>query len=130
MATIRRDVHLPADPATVWDAVRDVGAAHVRLVPGVLTATEFDGQARLVTFADGWQVRELIVDLDDDRQRLAYTVVDGVFTHHHASMEILAEDDGRSRLVWTTDLLPNDAAPTVEALVDRGVAAMRMVFDS
>ena len=94
MATIRRDIHLQSDPATVWDAVRDVGAAHVRLVPGVLTATEFDGHARRVTFADGWQVRELIVDVDDDRQRLAYAVVDGVFTHHHASMEVAADGDG------------------------------------
>ena len=66
----------------------------VRLAPGVLTATEFDGHARLVTFADGWQVRELIVDVDDDQQRLAYAVVDGVFTHHHASMEVAAEGEG------------------------------------
>ncbi len=129
MATIHRDIHLQSDPATVWDAVRDVGAAHVRLTPGVLTATEFDGHARLVTFADGWQVREVIVDVDDDRQRLAYAVVDGVFTHHHASMEVAADGEGRSRLVWTTDLLPHDAAPTVEAFVDQGVAAMRDVFD-
>ena len=126
MATIRRDIHLRSDPATVWEAVRDVGAAHLRLAPGVLTETEFDGHARLVTFAGGWQVRELIVDVDDDQQRLAYAVVDGVFTHHHASMEVVADGDGRSRLVWTTDLLPHDAAPTVEGARRSGVTAMRV----
>ena len=40
---------------------------------------------RVVTFANGLVVHERIVDVDDDARRLAYTVLDGPFTHHHAT---------------------------------------------
>jgi hypothetical protein len=128
MATIHKDIHLPADADTVWDAVRDVGRVHERLCPGVLTDAHLDGDARVVTFADGFVARELIVDVDDDTRRLAYAVVDGPFTHHHASMRVTAEPDGSSRLTWITDLLPDELEPVVSALVDQGAAAMQDTF--
>lgn len=128
MATIHKDIHLPADPDTVWDAVRDVGRVHERLCPGVLTDAHLDGDARIVTFADGFVARERIVDLDDDARRLAYAVVDGPFTHHHASMQVTAEPDGSSRLAWITDLLPDELEPVISALVDQGAAAMQHTF--
>ena len=43
------DVAAPAD--TVWDAVRDFGALHERLVPGFVVRSIFDGQDRVIT---GW----------------------------------------------------------------------------
>ena len=124
MATIRREIPVTADPASVWDAVRDFGAVHERLVPGVLTSTELDGDARVVTFADGLRVREVIVAVDDDQRRLAYTVVGGLFEHHNASMQV--DDDGRgAQIVWVTDLLPDTSARMVAALVEQGAAAMQ-----
>ena len=125
MATIRRDIPVTADAASVWDAVRDFGATHERLVPGVLTSTELDGDARVVTFADGFRVREVIVAVDDDQRRLAYTVVDGVFDHHNASMQVEGNGRGGAKIVWVTDLLPDASAPMVAELVDRGAAAMQ-----
>ena len=52
-------------------------------------------------------VRELIVALDDERRRLAYAVIEGSkrTTYHHASMQVFADDEGGSRLVWITDFL-------------------------
>lgn len=125
MTTIHKHIHLAADPDTVWDAVRDVGRVHERLCPGVLTDAHLDGDARVVTFADGFVARELIVDVDDDARRLAYAVVDGPFTHHHASMWVTATEDGSSRLTWITDLLPDELEPVISALVDQGAAAMQ-----
>ena len=68
-------------------------------------------------------VHERIVDVDDDARRLAYTVVDGPFTHHHATFAVTAEPDGTSVLTWVSDLLPDDVAPMVEDLMDQGAAA-------
>ena len=34
MASIRKEILLDARPEEVWDAVRDIGALHTRLVPG------------------------------------------------------------------------------------------------
>lgn len=126
MACIHKDISLAADAATVWDAVRDVGRVHERLCPGVLTDAQLDGDARVVTFANGFVARELIVDLDDDARRFAYAVVDGPFTHHHATMQVVAGPSGSgSRLTWITDLLPDEVAPMVAGLVDQGAAAMQ-----
>jgi hypothetical protein len=104
--------------------VRDVGAIHERLVPGLVADTELEEGARVVTFANGLVARERIVDLDDRARRVAYAVVDGPFTHHHASMQVAAEPSGGSTLTWITDLLPDDLAPMVSELVDAGAAAM------
>jgi hypothetical protein len=129
MASIRKDILINADPTDVWDAVRDVGAVHQRLVPGVLVDARLDGDARVVTFADGLVVREVVVDVDDDQRRFCYTVVDGPFAHHNASMHVGAGPDGCTRLTWVTDLLPDELVPMITELIDQGSAAMRRTLE-
>jgi carbon monoxide dehydrogenase subunit G len=129
MTSVRKDIRLAADPAAVWDAVADIGAAHRRLCPGVLTGCRAVDGGRVVTFAGGAEVRERVVDLDPVARRFVYTVVAGTlaFEHHQASMRV--EPDGAgSRLVWVSDLLPDDLGPAVAGLMDRGAEAMRSVF--
>ena len=87
-----------------------------------------DDDDRIVTFANGMVVRERIVDLDDQARRLAYSVVDGPFTHHHATFTVTAEPDGTSRLTWVADLLPDEVAPMVEELMDQGASAAAAVL--
>ena len=121
MATIHKDIPLTTTASAAWDAVRDFHHPHQRLTPTVLTGSERDGDARVVTFADGFVAREVVVAVDDDARRLAYAVVDGPFTHHSASMQIVADDEGGGcRLVWVADLLPDELAPLVAGLMDQG----------
>ncbi len=56
MASIRREITTAAAPAAVWDAVRDVGGLHTRLVPGFVVETELDadGGARVVSLPTAW----------------------------------------------------------------------------
>jgi hypothetical protein len=124
MTALHKDFVINAPADEVWDAVRDVGRPHERITPGVLTSTSFDGSIRTVTFADGFVARERIVDIDEDRMRVAYAVVDGPFEHHHASMQVVP-DGTRSRLIWTTDLLPEELAAVVSPLVEAGMEAMQ-----
>jgi hypothetical protein len=129
MASVRVDIALDADPAAVWDAVADVGAVHRRLCPGVLVDARAEDGGRVVVFAGGSEVRERVVDLDPAARRFVYTVVQGTlaFEHHQASMRVVA--DGRGcRLVWVSDLLPDELAPVVEGLMRRGAEAMVSVF--
>src|SRR6266446_4126896 len=102
MASIRKEIVVNAHPEDVWAAVRDVGAVHQRLAPGFVVDTQFDGEARVVTFANGMVLRELIVDVDDAGRRLVWTAVGGRATHHNGSMQVFAESEDRSRLVWIT----------------------------
>ena len=123
MATLRQDVSLDADPGEVWDALRDFDALHERLVRGFVTACESDGRERVLTFFNGMVVRELLVGVDNDRQRLTYAITEG-FTHYQGTAEVLADGTG-SRLVWHVDLLPDERAADVSALMAHGAEAMR-----
>src|SRR5688572_33167499 len=129
MATLRKYVSTRARPEEVWDAVRDVGALHTRLVPGFVTDCKLEEGARIVTFSNGMTVRELIVDLDDKARRLAWSATGGRLTHHNASMKVLAEGDKRTRAVWTADLLPDEMAKPIAAMIDQGCAAMKKALE-
>ena len=129
MASIHKEILIEARPEIVWAAVRDVGAVHQRLAPGFVVDARLEGDSRVVTFGNGAVVRELIVDVDDEARRLAYAAVGGRTTHHNASMQVFAEDSGRSRLVWITDMLPNDLADSISKLVEQGAAAMKQTLE-
>jgi hypothetical protein len=128
MASIHKDILIDAPAAAVWDAVRDFGALHTRLAPGFVLDTRLDGEARIVTFANGTVARELLVDCDETRRRLAYAVVSERLTQHSASIEIIAEGDGRCRMVWLTDVLPHEIAPYISAQMDQGARAVQAAF--
>ncbi|MGH8076664.1 MAG: SRPBCC family protein [Lysobacter sp.] len=125
MATIHKELLIDTAPEHAWEAVRDVGAPHSRLVPGVLVDTRMHGGARVVTFAQGLVARELIVSVDDHARRLAYAWVGGKATHHNASMQVFADGDAGTRLVWITDLLPDELAGPIGALIEQGMTAMQ-----
>src|SRR5471032_3048623 len=125
MASIHKDIPLDARPEDVWAAVRDFGAVHQRLVPGFVLDSRLDGDARVVTFANGTVARELLVDCDDARRRLVYAVVSERVKQHSASVQVFADGDGRSRLVWIVDVLPHEIAPYMDAQMDQAALAMQ-----
>jgi len=128
MASIRKEVLLDARPDEVWDVVRAVGAVHTRFAPGFVVDTQLEPGARVVTFANGLVVRELIVDVDDAARRLAYAAVGGRLAHHSASFTVVDAGGGATRLIWVADLLPNEMAGTIDALMQQGVEAIRRAF--
>ena len=129
MASIRKEIALAVRAEAVWDALRDVGAVHRRLAAGFVTDTRLDGDARIVTFANGLVARELIVDVDDKARRVAYAVVGGRLSHHHATMQVVADGDGRCRLLWVADLMPHDMAGAIGGMMEQGAAAMKRTLE-
>jgi carbon monoxide dehydrogenase subunit G len=131
MASIRKEFVVRSTPAQVWAALRDFGAVDRKLAAGFVTACalEDDGAVRLVTFANGMQVRERLVALDDAQRRIVYTAQGGRATHHNASAQVIDAGDGTTRFVWITDLLPDAVAPAVEGMMDAGVKAMRATLE-
>ena len=130
MASIRKEAVIEAPVELVWDALRDVGAVHQRVVPGFLTDCRMDGDARIVTFANGMVAREVIVDLDDDARRLVWSAKTERLEHHNASMQVFADGPVRCRAVWIADVLPHAAAKTVDAMMEQGMACMRVALGS
>ncbi len=130
MASIHREVLIEVSPDTLWDALKDVGALHTRLVRGFVTDCRLEGNARVVTFANGIVAKELIVAVDESDRRLVWSAVGGRLTHHNASAQVFAEGPSRSRLVWIADLLPDELAPTIAGMIDEGTAAMKRTMEA
>ena len=128
MATLHKEVHVEASPDAIWDAARDVGALHTRLVPGFVVDTRLENDGRTVTFGNGMVVRELIISVDDQRRRLAWTAVGGRATHYNAVLQLFADGSG-TRVVWTIDLLPNEMSAPIAAMQESGLAAMKATFE-
>ena len=129
MASIRKDIAVDAPADHVWAALRDIGGVHTRLAQDFVVDTRLEGDSRLVTFANGAVVRERIVDVDDGSRRLAYSAVEWRATHHHASFQVFAEGAERSRIVWIADLLPDDLADLVDAMMEQGSAAIKRTLE-
>jgi hypothetical protein len=129
MASIRKEILTAAHPDQVWDALRDVGALHTRLVPGFVVDTKLKPGERIVTFRNGMVVREPIVSIDDRARRVAWAAIGGPLTHYNASAQVFADALNQTRVVWIADLLPDEAAPVVEGMMTEGMAAMKTALD-
>ena len=129
MASIRKEIFTTAQPDDAWDALRDVGALHTRLVPGFVTDTHLEPGARVVTFGNGMVVRELIVAIDEEQRRVVWSAIGGSMTHHNGSAQVFSDAQGLTRVVWIADLLPHEAAGAVGAMMEQGMAVMKRTLD-
>lgn len=129
MASIFKEISLDARPEDVWAAVSDFGAVHRRLVPGFVLDARLEGDARIVTFANGTVARELLVDCDHARRRLVYAVISERLTQYSASVQVFADTEARSRLAWIVDVLPHEMAPYIDAQMDQAALAMRNALE-
>jgi hypothetical protein len=134
MASIHREIEINRSRAEVWNVIRDVGNIHQRLVRGFVTdcRLEADGAARVVTFANGMVVRELIVSVDDAIWRHAWAAQSAMLAHYNASVQLFTtgDDENACRVVWIADLLPHEAAGPVAAMIEQGLAAMKRTLEA
>jgi Polyketide cyclase / dehydrase and lipid transport len=133
MASITKDVLIEARPDEVWSALRDFGALHERLAPGFVVDTQLDGDdQRVITFFNGAVARELLVSVDDVARRLVYSVLDSPLrsTHDNSAAQVIADGRARTRFVWTKDVLPDEIAPQISQLMDRGIAVIKQTMES
>jgi uncharacterized protein YndB with AHSA1/START domain len=105
--SIRKEILIDAPPEKVWAALRDFGALQ-ELVPGFVTDCRLDGEDRIVTFASGAVMREVLIASDDEAKRLVWSIVDGPYKHHNGAAQVFADGENGARFVWVTDLLPDD----------------------
>ena len=130
MATIRKEIRIDRSKEFVWDAIRDVGAIHRRLVPGFVVDCQLEGDWRTVTFVNGLVVRELIVSVDDKTSRHSWSARGGTLTHHNASVQVFAEGDHQSRVIWIADLMPNEAADEISEMIGHALRTMKETLES
>jgi hypothetical protein len=129
MATVQKEIVIARDRSFVWDAIRDVGAIHRRLVPGFVVDCRLEGDSRIITFANGMVVREVIVTVDDETCRHAWSARGEPFTHHNASIQVFTVGAAKCRVVWIADLLPNEVSDTVEKMMFQGLGVMKRTLE-
>jgi carbon monoxide dehydrogenase subunit G len=127
MASLHRDISIDASPDSVWNIVRDFGAVQ-KLAPGFVIEARLDGDARIVTFANGNVAREVLVDCNEARRRLVYAISNERVQHYNASVEIIADGADNSRLIWTVDVLPHEIAPYISSQMEQAARAMRQAL--
>lgn len=132
MASITKEVITDAPPEAVWDAVRDIGALHTRLVPGFVVDTKVVPGGRVVTFANGLVVEEPIISSSDALRRLVWTSRrEGLpLSHYNGAVQVHARAAGGSRVEWTADFLPDSARGMLEPMLDAGAAAMTQALQT
>jgi hypothetical protein len=130
MATIHKEIEIERNKEFVWDAIRDVGAIHKRLVPGFVVDCKLEGDSRIVTFANGMVVRELIIDVDDKTCRHSWSARGELLTHHNASIQVFSEGDDKCRVVWIADLMPNEVAEVIGEMIQHGLNTMKQTLES
>ena len=129
MASIHKEIEIARGKEFVWDAIRDVGAIHRRLVPGFVVDCKLEGDSRIVTFANGVVMRELIVDVDDSSCRHSWSARGEPLTHHNASVQVFAEGKDKCRVVWIADVLPNEAAAQVAEMIQLALKTMKQTLE-
>ena len=130
MATINKEIEINRSREFVWDAIRDVGNIHKRLVVGFVTDCKLDGDWRTVTFANGMTVREFIVSIDDQTFRHAWSVRSDLLKHHNASAQVFSEGPDKCRVVWIADVMPNAAAGVMDGMIQQGLNAMKQTLEA
>ncbi|ROO87455.1 polyketide cyclase/dehydrase/lipid transport protein [Actinocorallia herbida] len=128
MGSIHRSAHLDVTADEAWDFLDRYTRSEVHVF-SMCRAERQEGEYRVVTLHDGTELWERNVTVDPERRRATYTVpgLNGA-EHHHAEMRIEAEANGRTRLIWVTDLLPDhlaeDRADTYDTLFAELVTAI------
>ena len=130
MASIRKEIRIDAPASQIWDALKDVGALHTRLVPGFVTDTKIEGNARIVTFGNGMVAREEIVSVDPTLHRVAWAVVGQQFRHYNGAAWVESEPKGGSRFFWSADLLPDEFAPQVDEMMTAGIEVVKQTLEA
>src|SRR4029453_851305 len=129
MATIHKEIKIDRKEEFVWDAIRDVGNIHKRLVPGFVVDCQLEGDWRTVTFANGMVARELIVSVDDKTRRHSWAAQGGSLSHYNASVQGFPDAKDKCRVVWIADLMPNEAAEPIGNMIQQGLETMKQTLE-
>ncbi len=127
MAMVLKAIEIDLPAELVWDAVRDVGNLHRRLAPGLIADCVLNpaGTERVVTFADGTQLPETIVAIDDAAMRFVWSARNPALAHHNAAMKVNPLGASKAAVSWTADVLPDAAAGFMAPFIEAGLAAMK-----
>jgi hypothetical protein len=113
MATLRRDIRIPATAEEVWQVVGRPELLHLWF-PGI-TGCTVEGTTRTIITGTGIPMPEQIITNDALQHRFQYRITAPLFRSHLATIDVIDLGDGTCVVAYSTD-----AEPAVMALVIGG----------
>ena len=129
MATLRHTtIDRPVDE--VWSVVSDAGRIS-EWFPAVATSS-VSGNGRSCELEGGVPLEEEIVTNDARLRRFQYRIVGGGVPadSHLGTIDVLGLDDGRSLVVYGTEITPDKLAGTMGPAIEGGVQGLKEYCES
>lgn len=113
-----RVIEVPAERA--WEVVGQPELLHLWF-PGIV-ASVVDGSTRTITLGTGVRLAETILTNDPLQRRFQYRITGGLFAEHLGTIDVIALDDQRCLVVYSSD-----ADPATMAVVLGGATGAALV---
>jgi hypothetical protein len=104
-----------------------LGAPAVGVAPGFVINCTLEDDTREVTLANGTVTREVLVDLDDTA-RLVYAINSERVSHYNGVLQMIAQDGGGTKLIWTIDVLPLEMKAYITRQMNDATRAIKSAF--
>jgi uncharacterized membrane protein len=126
VASVIREIIIDAPAEEVWSAVGDFANGPTKTSPGFFVECRMEApDIRALVFADGTIARERLIARDEEARRIVWGWIGGEVVHDNTSMQVFAEGEAQSRLVWIHDTLPDELTGWLAAAMDQLVPVIQ-----
>jgi hypothetical protein len=120
MGSVIGEMMVDASPEKVWQIVGNFAEGPRLTTPDMFVDCRLiEPDLRQMTFADGKIVRERLIARDEAARRIVWAWQGEEVKHDNTSMQVFAESDGRSRLLWIHDTSPDDLCDWLAVAMDQ-----------
>ncbi len=130
MATLRSDIIIERPVEEFWAVVSDAGRIS-EWFPSVLTSS-VTGDARHCQLEGDIPLEEEVVTTDADLHRFQYRIVGGgvPVESHLGTIDVIGVDDGRSLVVYGTEIEPDELAGALGPATADGFRGLKKYCES
>jgi Polyketide cyclase / dehydrase and lipid transport len=123
MATLRTEATIACDPDDIWKVVSDAGAISDWFP--LIKESRLTDSGRTIVLRDGTTVHEAIVTSDPGLRRFQYRITGGDIPvgYHLGTIDVIGVD-GKSLLVYSTEISPDALAGVLGPAIAEAVAAL------
>jgi carbon monoxide dehydrogenase subunit G len=125
MAHAAPEIHIDRDPDAVWAVTGDFAGLDTWM-PGI-TACELEGDdVRSVYMGEMLAAKEKLVERDDAKREIAYSIVDGAMPldSHLGRITVVADGTG-SKVTWAVDATPDEMAEMLGGIYAGALDALK-----
>ncbi|MCD9624160.1 SRPBCC family protein [Rhabdothermincola salaria] len=127
MASLRCDTRIARPPDEVWALVSDPGRI-VEWFPGMETVV-VEGSTRTITLRSGLPLIEEVVNVDPRLRRFQYRIVGPLPVEHHLGTVDVLDDDGATRVVYSTEITPDPLAFVIDGAIAAAVGGLKTLSE-